>query len=217
MEKIDFEFIHYEIDHKLEHDLLMNRKNYDKRFQERYDTLQSNIYLIEKLKSIAINLSRNDTATIINSYGYLNLLAYDLISVGYNLYFEKKRWQKIYFARQVSLLIYEALNDIPTITGKIFKVQFNSARGIPAVEDFLSQLKQCNKRLQEYRNNNLDKLKNIRMNVAAHRDDDIDEQLSIIKNINPYDTIKQMTDFDKTLRHFIDLLQSLIVHLVKPL
>lgn len=215
MKEREPDFIKFTLDKEKEKVILTNKAEYDKRFEDRYYVLQSNIQASIKLKDLAINLERKDATTFVNSFGYLNILAYDLISVGYNLYFEKGRWQKIYFARQVALLIYEALEDIPVITGKLFKIHFQDVKGIAAADQFLGDLKALSKQLGQFKDAYREELLNIRVNVAAHRDIDIDRQLGIIGNIDPYRMIDLMLEFEKIIRSYIDKLQSLIVRLVK--
>lgn len=215
MKERDIEFIKYKLDKDREDDILENRAEYDKSFEERYTVLQSNITTTLELKALAISLDREDATTFINSYGYLNILAYDLTSVGHSLYFEKGRWQKIYFARQVALLIYEALEDIPVITGKVFKIHFQEVKGIAAADQFLGDMKALGKLLNQFKTLHRERLLNIRINVAAHRDIDINKQLEIIGSIDPYEIINLMFEFEKIVRGYIDNLQWFIVRLVK--
>lgn len=215
MAKTNQDLIKYEIDTEREKDLIANRDEYDNLFKHKYSVLDSNIKTAIQLKDIAIGINRDDATSIINTYGYFNLLSYDLVSVGYNLYFEQERWRKIYFARQVALLIYEAFEDIPVITGKIFKIHFEEVRGIKAADDFLEELKSLGKKLNKLKSDNREYLLNIRINVAAHRDLDINKQLDIITNINPYSIIAIMTDLENILKAYNNLLQDLIVRLVK--
>ena len=214
MTERDITFIKYKLDKDREDDIVNNKDEYNKLFEERYTVLESNIDATLKLKDLAISLDREDITTFINSYGYLNIFAYDLTSVGYNLYFEKGRWQKIYFARQVALLIYEALEDIPVITGKVFKIHFQEVKGMTAVDKFIEEMRTLSKQLNKFKALHRDKLFNIRVNVAAHRDIDINKQLEIIGNINPYEIISLMLDFQKIVKSYIDKLQWLIVQLV---
>ncbi len=215
MKKETPDLIKYEIDIEREKDLIENREEYDCLFEHKYSVLDSNIKTAIQLKDIAIGINRDDATSIINTYGYFNLLSYDLASVGYNLYFEHKRWQKVYFARQVALLIYEAFEDIPAITGKIFKIHFEEAKGLKAADEFLEEMKSLGKRLNKLKSDNREYLLDIRINVAAHRDSDINKQLDIITNINPYSIIYIMTELEKILKGYSNILQDLIVKLVK--
>lgn len=205
--------LNYNIDFPREEDIITNREIYEQRFMKRYAVLESNIKLIQKVKKLAIEIHTEDNIILWNAFGFLNLLSYDLISVGYNLLFEKRCWQKVYFARQVALLMYEGSLDIPELLGKYFKAIFKE---IPNAKDYISQLKIYNGELTAFRTENIEYLKNIRINVCGHRDHNIDNQLNIIQSINPYEIINLMMSFDSTLRKIMDQLQPLIIATIKP-
>jgi hypothetical protein len=211
---MELEILSYPIVKEIEEDIALNREELEIRFDERYEVLKSNIWFIKNIKNLASERSIADIATLWNVFGYLNLLSYDLISVGYNLYFERKPWQKVYFARQVSLLIYEGMMDIPDLLGKSFKDIFAN---ISDSQLYMNQLKTYKKELEDYKSLYSEKLKEIRNSTAGHRDHNIDEQIKVIQKINPYDTIKMMTDFEKIVRKIMDHLQPLIVRTVKPM
>lgn len=202
------ELINYKIDKSKETDFNQNKDEYDKRFEERYKVLESNIQLVSLVKDIAIERSNMDMTTLWNAFGYLNLLSYDLISVGYSLLAETKKWQKVYFARQVALLLYEGKEDIPDILGKSFKCVFDNITGAKV---WLETLKVYMKDINDFKQTNHEYLKNIRMNVAGHRDKDIHAQLAVIGNINPYHIENMMFEFDKILRNLISHIQNLLV------
>lgn len=207
------ELVNYQIDSEKEIDFIKNKNEYDKRFEERYKVLESNIHLVSLVKDIAVECGNTDMTTLWNAFGYLNLLSYDLISVGYSLLAETKKWQKVYFARQVALLLYEGKEDIPDILGRSFKFVFDN---IAEAKVWLDTLKVYMKDINDFKRTNHEYLRNIRMNVAGHRDKDIHTQLSTIQNINPYKIEKLMFDFDGILRKLIIHLQSLLVYTLKP-
>ena len=157
------ELIKYQIDKGKELDFILNKKMYDERFKERYKVLESNIQLISLVKDIAIERDNFDMITLWNAFGYLNLLSYDLISAGYSLLSETKKWQKVYYARQVALLLYEGKEDIPDILGKSFKCVFDN---LAEAKVWLETLKMYMKDINEFKQTNHEYLKNIRMNVA---------------------------------------------------
>lgn len=127
--------------------------------------------------------------------------------------YEHKRWQKVYFARQVALIIYEGMQDTPELLGKYFKTIFadasNSTSYVEELKKYLSELNKFKQSNQEY-------LKNIRVNAAGHRDQDINKQLGVISEIDPYKIIDLMFSFDGIIRNVISHLQTIIVASVKP-
>jgi len=203
------DLIAYQINSKFEQEITIDKTSIVKDFNERYHVLESNIILTEKIKRLAKEKGSNENVIIWNIFGFLNILEYDLTSVGYNLVFENKRWQKIYYARQVTLVMYEAFNDLPEILGKNYKTIFD---GIENAKPYIDTLKGYKKDFELLKNTNFEYLKEIRMNVSAHRDQDIDKQLEVIRTIDPYKVIRIMFDFEKILRKITDHIQYYLVH-----
>ncbi len=78
----------------------------------------------------------------------------------------------------------------------------------------MNQLKSYKKELEDYKTEHVKLLKEIRNSSAGHRDHNIDEQIKVIQQINPYETIKLMTNFEKIVRKIMDHLQPLIVRTI---
>lgn len=209
---MDEELIKYKIDTLFEDELIKDRTSFENGFFERYKVLNSNILLTEKIKSLARQKESPENIIIWNIYGFLNMLQYDLTSVGYNLVFEKKPWQKIYYARQVILIMYEAFKDLPEILGKYYKEIFD---GIDKAKPYLETLKGYKKEFELLNNMNKDFLQHTRMNVSAHRDQDIDKQLQVIRDIDPYRVIRIMFDFEKILRNIAEHIENYLIHSIK--
>ncbi len=199
----------YQIDNIFEQEILRDKKSFEKGFKDRYDVLESNIKLTEKIKRLAKERGSNENVIIWNIFGFLNILEYDLTSVGYNLVFENKRWQKVYYARQVILVMYEAFKDLPEILGKNYKQIFY---GVENTKPYIDTLRGYKKDFELLKNTNIEYLKEIRMNASAHRDQDIDKQLLVIRTIDPYRVIRIMFDFEKILRMITDHIQHYLVH-----
>lgn len=209
---MDEELIKYKIDTLFEDELIKDRKSFENRFLERYKVLNSNILLTENIKSLAKQKESPENIIIWNIYGFLNMLQYDLTSAGYNLVFENKPWQKIYYARQVILIMYEAFKDLPEILGKYYKQIFN---GIDKVKSYLETLKGYKKEFELLSDKNKYFLQHTRMNVSAHRDQDIDKQLQVIRDIDPYRVIRIMFDFEKILRNIAKHIENYLIHSIK--
>jgi len=212
MNKIeDFSFT-YKIDIEFELSLHDNKDFFVSEMNERVKVLLSNIDACEKIKKAAKTQSQKDYIEIWNCLGFINIIALDLVSVGKALILENEKWQKIYFARQVVLLIYEALNDIPEILGKEYKKIFIL---INESKDYMEQLNLYKKELEKIKKENYSYLHEIRTNVAAHRDQNIDSQIKVLREIDPYKIIKILFAFEKSLRKISDHLQMLAVRTVK--
>lgn len=180
---------------------------------KRYDVLESNIILIKLVKTIAEDESNQDMTILWNAFGYINLLSYDLISVDYSLITEKREWQKVYFGRQVALLLYEGSMDLPELLGKYFKAVFSKNTN---ANQWLEQLKKYLSELNAFKTTNQSYLQNIRMNTGGHRDQNINNQLDIITSINPYAIKDLMFEFDNILRRIMDHIQPIIVNSLTP-
>lgn len=58
-----------------------------------------------------------------------------------------------------------------------------------------SALKDANKNLAKFREDNVDELKNVRNNVAAHRDNDIFNQLDTFEGLHMSDAVKLVIEY----------------------
>lgn len=207
----DFTFT-YQIDYEFENTLSIHRESFVNEFDERVKVLLSNIDACVKIKRAAKTQNQKVHIDIWNCLGFINIIALDLVSDGKALILENEKWQKIYFARQVVLLIYEALKDIPEILGKEYKKIFEL---INESREYMDTLNSYKKELEKIKKDNNEYLHTIRINVAAHRDQNIDSQIEVIREINPYRVIRLMFDFEKSLRKILDHLQKLAVRTVK--
>ncbi len=79
----------------------------------------------------------------------------------------------------------------------------------------MDTLNSYKKELEKIKKDNNEYLHTIRINVAAQRDQNIDSQIEVIREINPYRVIRLMFDFEKSLRKILDHLQKLAVRTVK--
>ncbi|CDN32523.1 hypothetical protein BN938_2453 [Mucinivorans hirudinis] len=199
----------YKTDDSFEADLAKNLTAYKERFNKRFEVLESNILLISKVKNIAVDDGNIEMTTLWNAFGYINLLSYDLISVGYSMILENRPWQKVYFARQVALLLYEGKEDLPELLGKYFKTIFSST---PKADPWIEELKTHLSELNSFKSKNHEYLKKIRLNVSGHRDQNINNQLDVITSINPYDIKTLMFEFEEKLRKLLDHIQPVIVN-----
>jgi hypothetical protein len=191
--------------------ILMEKEVFEAKYLERYEVLESNIEAAELIKRAAVNEKSNDNVQLWNIFGYLNILSYDLVSVSYNLVFEQKSWQKVFYARQVVLIIYEGLQDIPEILGKYYKEIF---KDITVGQEYIDEMNIYKQEFESFRKKNTQYLCDIRMGVTAHRDQDIDKQLLVLRKIDPYHIKDLMFEFETILRKICDHMQKLLVHTV---
>ncbi|EON88747.1 hypothetical protein [Plesiomonas shigelloides] len=132
-----------------------------------------------------------------NCLGYVNTCLLDLSVAAEQIIFNSDPWKKRYHARMAALNIYEASLDIPNMFGKEFRLSFKSVdRG----EIFLKSLGLEVKKANKFKSEHASKLKNVRLNMAAHREQKMSEQLKIIFNLDPIEMLKLITEFSIILQ-----------------
>lgn len=200
-------YLKTQADIELEQELAKQEKELRKIFSANYKTQQATLELFEKsIKHCDFN-NFKDNRIIWNLAGYINIVSYDLKLVGENLFFYKDEWAKRFFARQSALIIYEAINDIPALSGKKFRTLLESYSDAPQLKE---DLKELMKAINDYKRKNFKRLQVIRHNCAAHRDQDCIEQLKIIAEINWSESIGYVTQFDTILMNYGKFMQKVI-------
>lgn len=120
-------------------------------------------------------------STLYNSMSFLLLLHYDFAVLAYNHATEVDERKQNLYARQLCLLIHEALGDVPAVFGGSFR---KSAASLPDGSIHVSAISAVLKTLNDIRNNNHVPIAEIRNFVAAHRDHDALKQLEIMRKID---------------------------------
>ena len=138
---------------------------------------------------------------------HINLLLLDNKTTAQNLANTKTQWQKLYYIRIFYTIAYEALDDIPQITGKEFRTILLK---LPNGNRYLQKLNNLSKELFEFKNNNNDLFKKVRNVTFAHRDHDSEFQVSSILSLNWRDAIDLMLTFDPILRGYAQFMQSIL-------
>jgi hypothetical protein len=151
--------------------------------------------------------SLKDHRMIWNIAGFINIISYDLKVIGRDLFFTDNEWQKRYYARQASLIMYEGLGDLFILLGKDFK-KLISTKFITS--DFERQLKQIRTDLNIFKEQHNDRLKHIRNVAIAHRDNNILKQIETIQKIEWIETINTLKQFDNILNALGQVFQQII-------
>src|SRR5207245_3686233 len=107
------------------------------------------------------------------------LLHYDFDVLAYNRAAEVDERKQNLYARQLCLLIHEALEDIPTVFGSPFR---DAAVSLPNGQTHVSAISSVLKTLGDIRRTNERPIAEVRNFVAAHRDHDVLKQLEIMRN-----------------------------------
>ncbi len=120
-------------------------------------------------------------STLYNSMSFLLLLHYDLAVLAYDHAIEVDERKQNLYARQLCLLLHEALEDIPSVFGGRFR---KAAASLPNGNNYLLAISGVLKILSDIRKENHAQIAEIRNFVAAHRDHDALKQLEIMRNID---------------------------------
>jgi hypothetical protein len=120
-------------------------------------------------------------STLYNSMSFLLLLHYDLAVLAYDHATEVDERKQNLYARQLCLLLHEALEDIPSVFGGKFR---KAAASLPNGDNYLLALSGVLKTLSDIRKENHAQIAEIRNFVAAHRDHDALNQLEIMRKID---------------------------------
>lgn len=131
-----------------------------------------------------------------NMAGYINTCSLDLAVVGEALMFETDSWKKRYYARMGAVNMYEATVDIPKMIGKDFR---SMVLTLPDGDKFIEHLTKKLKNLNNFKVNHALWLKDIRVCCAAHRDQQLSEQLRIVFEISPTKVLTLIAEFDSLL------------------
>ena len=142
--------------------------------------LEDLIPTIESQWNRAKSLVLTKYSTLYNSMSFLLLLHYDFAVLAYNHATEVDELKQNLYARQLCLLLHEALDDIPAVFGAEFR---KAALSLPSAQGHISAISPVLKTLNVIRKAHHPQISEIRNFVAAHRDHDALKQLEIMRRI----------------------------------
>lgn len=119
--------------------------------------------------------------TLYNSMSFLLLLHYDLAVLAYDHATEADERKQNLYARQLCLLMHEALDDLPKVFGGSFR---NAAVSLPNGEVHLHKISDVLKMLRDIGKEHQAQIAEVRHFVAAHRDHDSLKQLEVMRKID---------------------------------
>lgn len=140
-----------------------------------------------------------------NLAGYVNAVAFDLAVTGELLMFERDQWKRRCFARMAAVNVYESSLDLPNMTGKEFRKE---VLALPDSENFLELLGLKIKKIGKFKVSHQSWLKEIRLFCAAHRDQQLGNQLRVVFEISPTKVLRVMAEFDGLLVELGQVLQD---------
>ena len=151
------------------------------------------------------NLEKNKTFW--NTARYINIVSLDLKILSKHQAFAETEWEKRLFARQISLLVYESLDDILSLLGNEFKIISNDYSGD---DNFATQLNEIRKKLNVFKKTHYEKIKTHRNNSIAHRDKDTNEQLKHIYSISWIESVNMSSEFDRIINDLGRFLETIM-------
>ena len=166
--------------------------NFEKRFRIQEQTLQ--IIFTSVLDIITNN--KKDIRFIWNLAGYINLVAYDLKVICRDLLIAENKWQEQHYARQASLAIYEAINDLLELLGTNYKKGLQ----LLSIPDSSSEIKSIRNELNQFKKQYFLKLKNIRNMTIGHREKNSLNQMLTIIQIEKNEIVNIIFEFEKIMR-----------------
>lgn len=131
-----------------------------------------------------------DNLTIWNTLGHIQMTSIEMKQCTKRLSTDNDSWELQDAIKTAYIAIYETSEKLIKNTGKIMKF-INS--NFPSYD--CSALKEVKKCLTKFREDNADKLKNVRNNVAAHRDNDICNQLETLEELRLSDAVKLVIEY----------------------
>ena len=175
--------------------------------------LEGLIESIEKQWRTAKSLGLTKYLVLYNSICFLLLLHYDFAVLSYNHATEVDELKQNLYARQLALLLHEALEDVPAILGGEFR---RAVGTLPSGASHLSALSPILKSLSSLRKTHQSQIADIRNFVAAHRDHDALKQLEIMRGIRSIWLVSISSEFTEFLGNVARALTPLITEMGKP-
>lgn len=131
-----------------------------------------------------------DNLTIWNTLGHIQMTSIEMKQCTKRLSTDNDSWELQDAIKTAYIAIYETSEKLIKNTGKIMKfINFN----FPSYD--CSALKEVKKCLAKFREDNASELKHVRNNVAAHRDNDICNQLETLEELRLSDAVKLVAEY----------------------
>lgn len=131
-----------------------------------------------------------DNLTIWNTLGHIQMASIDIKQYTKRISANNGEWQLHDAIKSAYIAIYETSEKLIKNIGKIMKFINGN---FPSYD--YSALKDAKKNLAKFREDNSDMLKYVRNNVAAHRDNDICNQLETLEDLHLSDAVKLVGEY----------------------
>lgn len=184
-----------------------DRAKLESNFANTIQKVETTLNLFSDTISLAKQYNLDKNSVFWNTARYVNIVSLDLKLLSKHQAFAETEWEKRLFARQISLLIYESLDDILSLLGKEFKIIANDYREDDSFSELLNDIR---KKLNSFKSAHYEKIKAYRNNSIAHRDKDTNEQIKHIYSISWLDSVNMSSEFDRILNELGTFLEIIM-------
>ena len=171
-----------------------------RKLNQKLTTLENTIRTFEKERARSIRLGMPNYLAVHDATLFLVLFSYDLTVLQADCLSELRLSRKNLYARQLSLLIYEGLDDLVVVLGKPLR---SAVESFTNEQEVLQRLGECTKQLNALRKKHEAELSEIRQVVAAHREHRPDLQLQVMQKMDPRRIDALARDVDLTLHAIV--------------
>lgn len=140
---------------------------------------------------------------------YLLLLDQDLQDYVLQLSKAVGHRQRIFAARGLAVLLYEAAEDIPELFGRHYRTLLKE---YSVSDEIMALLNNGVGNLNAFKKQNADALKRIRSYVGAHRDKDAAKQIEVLSAIDPFAVFKMAPELTQGLKVLIEAQTQITAH-----
>jgi hypothetical protein len=138
---------------------------------------------------------------------YINIAAHDLSVLVWHLCCERDVWARKLIARHVMLLLYETAEDVPQLLGKRFR---ESLVTLGVLNTFTEHLSPVQGAVNTFWRTHAQRLKNVRIAAAAHRDQDGLALFQAIEAVDVAEARDRGLEFGKILNALGPVLQHIL-------
>lgn len=151
-----------------------------------------------------------DTIAVSNAALYVLLFDRDFSVLKAFFLVAESDWEKQFVGRQMAVMLYEGVQDIPNLFGKRLRAilaEYNIS------EQRRLELDAATSRLATFRQEHADRLKELRNVLGAHRDKDVLAQLRIVDTLDPLDISRIGVQFWEPLRELTPVLSAIMLEI----
>mgnify|MGYP001557504471 CR=1 FL=1 len=171
--------------------------------RRKFDVLESAIDTLQQERARALKHGAAAFAGVLDASLFVTLLSFDLTVLTLDHAQELRESRQNFYSRQLCMLLFEALEDLPSVFGKEFREALRAITDHPRVRD---QLNGHMKSIDVLRRSYSAELKEIRLFAAAHREQDAFRQLEVIRKVDDRRVGRIARELDAILHEIINWL-----------